>query len=131
MITIKNIPLGTVSAQTYLVEIDESLCKAFNVSGGAQPIASVTFQSGAVKVLNGFAVVPIIATVVLNTPSGCACGGCNTHAFVERVDLAFVATDDNSVALTPGTTVVAEATSQKCGKARSVKVTTTLKVEIA
>lgn len=131
MITIKNIPLGTTAMQTYLVEIDETLCKAYNVGCGGQPVASVSFQSGAVKLLNGFAIVPIIATVVLNTPSGCACGNCNTNVFVETVEVAFVATDDNAVTLTPGASVVTEATCVKCGKAKGVKVTTTLRVTIA
>lgn len=131
MITIKNIPLGTVSAQTYLVEIEETLCKAYNVGCGSQPVASVTFQSGAVTLLNGFAVVPIISTVVLNTPSGCACGNCNTNVFVEKTEVAFVATDDNAVTLTAGASVVTEAVGVKCGKARGVKVATTLRVAIA
>lgn len=131
MITIKNIPLGTVASQTYLVEIDETLCKPYNISCGTQPVASVSFQSGAVSILNGFAVVPIIATVVLNTPSGCACGGCNTSVFVEKTEVAFVATTNNTVTLTPGTGVITEATMQKCGKARGVKVSTTLVVTMS
>lgn len=130
MITIKNIPLGTVASQTYLVEIDETLCKPYNTCG-TQPVASVSFQSGAVKLLNGFAVVPIIATVVLNTPSGCTCGGCNTNVFVEKAEVAFVATTNNTVTLTPGTGVITEATMQKCGKARGVKVSTTLVVAMS
>lgn len=130
MITIMNIPIGTTAQQTYLVEIDEALCKPFSTCG-TQPVASVSFQSGAVRLLNGFAIVPIVATVVLNTPSGCACGNCNTNVFAEQVEVAFVATDDNTVTLTPGTSVVTEATCVKCGKAKGVKVTTTLRVNIA
>lgn len=130
MITIKNIPLGTVAAQTYLVEIDEKLCKPFSLCG-PQPIASVTFQTGALTLLNGFIIVPIRATVILNTPSGCTCGGCNTHSFIETVKLPFVATDDNTVTLTPGASVITEVTSQKCNMARSVKVSTTLRVAIS
>lgn len=133
MITLKPIPQAEASAtdQIFLVEIDEALCKAYNTCSAVQPIASVTFQSGAITLLNGYAVVPIIATVVLNTPSNCHRGCCNTNVYVEQSKVSFLATTANNISITAGRTVITEPTNQKCGKAQSVKVQATILVSIS
>lgn len=133
MITLKIIPQAAASAteQNLLVEFDETLCKPYNTTNSNGAIASVSFQAGAVTVLNGNAIVPIIATIVLNTPNGCGNGCCNTNVFVEQTSIAFIATTTNNITITPGQSVLTVPTNVKCNKIHGVKINTTIEVSIA
>lgn len=130
MIQTRIIPVATATEQEFLVEITENVCKAYCV-GGTLPVSTVEFVAGAAQVVNGNAIVPIVAKVIVATPNSNGCGCAHTQVFTERFDIAFTATATNAVTLTPGTTVLTDPAYVRCCKARGVRITTTLTATIA
>lgn len=131
MITIKVIPAATVTSQLLLVEIEEGLCTSYCING-IKPMATISFNAGEVKTINGYAVVPIVASMVLTWPNdGCNCGCAKQRVFVEKAEVAFTATATNAITLSQGASVLVEPTKIRCCKASGVKATTTLRVTIA
>lgn len=131
MISTRIIPVATATEQELLVEITEGVCKPFCAISGVTPAASVAFTQGAVRVVDGNAIVPITATVTVVSPNCKSCGCAETQVFTEQFSLAFTATATNAITLTPGTQVEVQPASVKCCKARGVKITTTLTATIA
>lgn len=129
MIQARIIPVATATTQELLVEITESVCRAYCV-GGVQPFASVSFEAGTASLVNGNAVVPIVARVTVMTPTD-ACGCAKTQVFTERFNLAFEATGTNTVTLAQGTDTIVDPAYVRCCKARGVRLTTTLTATIA
>lgn len=130
MITTRIIPVATATSQELLVEITEPTCRPFCV-GGIQPSATVAFTAGSPTLLNGNAIVPIVATITIVTPSDKACGCAHTQVFTEKFDLAFEATATNAVTIAAGANNLVVPTNIKCCQARAIKLTTTLTATIA
>lgn len=131
MITLKVIPEATTTSQLLLVEMEEGLCSSFCINGN-MPMATISFNAGEIKTINGYAVVPIVASLVVTWPNGgCNCGCARQRVFVERAEVAFQATATNAITLSQGASVLVEPTKVRCCKANGVKATTTLRVTIA
>ena len=131
MIDTRVIPVSTATSQELLVEITERVCSPYCTSG-MMPSATVTFQQGETRLINGNAVATITAQVTVVTPRGdCGCGCASTQVYGEVFDVAFEATGTNVITLTPGATTVVEPAEVKCCKARSVRLTTTITAAIA
>ena len=132
MITTRVIPPADAAATTQelLVEITENVSRPFGAYGSLQPMATVSFQKGAVTTVNENAVVPVTALVTVVYPSSVP-GRAVTQVFTEQFDLGFTATATNAVTLTPGDETIVVPDNIKCCKARGVKLTTTLVATIA
>lgn len=131
MITAKIIPVATATSQELLVEITENVCRPYCVENSVTPTASVTFEVGRVRVVNGNAIAPLIAHVTVMTPASGGCGCAKAQVFTEVTDIAFVESGTNEVTLAEGASVVQTPAYVKCGKAYGVKLTTTLTATIA
>lgn len=132
MIITRVIPPADASAATQelLVEITENVARPFGANSSVQPMATVSFQKGAVVTVNENAVVPVTVLVTVVYPSSNP-GRAITQVFTEQFDLGFTATTANNVTLTPGDDTIIVPDNIKCCKARGVKLTTTLVASIA
>lgn len=131
MITTRIIPVATATEQVFLVEIVERLCRKYCQNASIQPTGEVTFSKSPVRVINGYALVTITASVETLTPK-CQCCGCATpQIFTETFDVAFVATATNVITIEKGDTTLVEPAFKGCCAARGVKLTTTITVTIA
>lgn len=133
MISTRIVPTGTASATTQqlLVEVTESVCRPYCVLSNIQPTATVSFTKGTVTTINGLAVVPVTATVNVVTPNPSGCGCAHTQLFAETFDVAFTATDANTITLTQGADTIVLPANVKCNKAYGVNLTTSLSITIA
>lgn len=131
MIQTRIIPVATATEQELLIEITENVCRPYCVGNSNLPVSTVEFVAGTVQVVNGNAIVPIVAKVLIASPNPNGCGCAHTQVYTEKFDLAFTATATNAVTLTPGTTVLTDPAYVRCCKARGVRLTTTLTVTIA
>lgn len=122
-------PGYSATTQQLLVEATEKVCRPYCVNSMVQPSATAIYTAGPTKVVGTTAIVPITAviTVVSPTPN---CGCAHTQVFTETFNIAFVATGTNTATLTQVNTIVEPAYAQCC-KARGVKVSTVLSVQIA
>ena len=131
MITTRIIPVSTATEQVFLVEIVERLCRKYCQNASIQPTGEVSFTVSPVRVVNGYAVATITASISTLTPK-CQCCGCATpQVFTETFDVAFTATATNVITLEKGATTLVEPAFKGCCAARGVKLTTTLTVTIA
>lgn len=132
MVDIRVLHPATATEQTLLVTLTEKFCNGYCIAGLSKVVsATVSFNSGAVKVINGIAVVPITANVTIVSPNGCNCNCAKTQTFIETFEVPFTATTTNAITLTPGSTVDVLPFNIKCCVANGVKVITTLTVDIA
>lgn len=131
MISLKVIPEATATSQLFLVEIEEGLCSSYCINGN-KPMATISFNAGEVKLINGYAVVPIIASMVVTFQNDrCSCGCARQRVFVEKAEVAFAATTTNAITIAQGASVMVEPINVRCCKASGVKATTTMRVSIA
>ena len=131
MIQTRIIPVATATEQELLIEVTENVCRPYCVNGTNLPTAMVEFNAGAVQVINGSAIVPIVAKVTVVSPNQNGCGCATTQVFTERFNLAFNATATNTVTLAAGASVLTDPAYVRCCKARGVRISTTLTATIA
>lgn len=131
MIRVIPIPPATASATTQqvLVEIDKCLCKKVCVNG-VTPKGDVEFVAGDVSVLNGIAIVPITATgsIIVTDCNGCKQVQCS---FTEHFDVAFAATEANSITLVEGDSDAVSCIDVRCCHSNKVRLSSSLTVSIA
>lgn len=131
MIKYSVIPVATATQQELLVEIEENLCRAVCVDATIKPTASVSFEKGPVTVIDENAIVPVVARIIILTPTNCPNGCAHSQVLTETFNVAFTATATNDITLATSDQVKTELTHVKCCKARSIKLTTSLTLSIA
>lgn len=131
MIDIRIIHPATATEQQMVVEATEQLCEGYCITSSKSPLASITFSNGAVKVIDGLAVIPITAIITVVLPNQCSCNCKRPQVYAETFNIAFTATDANNVTLTPGATVEVVPANTKCCSVGSIKVITSLTATIA
>lgn len=91
------------TAQQYVVEVSEKLCKPFCISNDLQPQGTITFSVGRTQLVNGIAYIELIANgnVVYHPKDS----GCNSvvKQFNESVWVGFVGTSVPTIAITTTT----------------------------
>ena len=91
------------TAQQYVVEVSEKLCKPYCINGELLPQGTLTFSVGRTQLVDGIAYVEIIVNgnVVYHPKDG----GCNSvvKQFNESVWVGFVGTSVPTVAITTTT----------------------------
>lgn len=131
MIDIRIINPATATEQQVVVEATEQLCEEYCINSSKAPLASIAFSKGAVKVIDGLAVIPITAIITVVLPNQCSCNCKRPQVYAETFYIAFTATAANNVTLTPGATVEVVPASTKCCSVGSIKVITSLTATIA
>lgn len=130
MIDIRIIHPATATEQQMVVEATEQLCEGYCINSSKAPLASIAFSKGAVKVIDGLAVIPITAIITVVLPNQSSCNCKRPQVYSETFDIAFTATAANNVTLTPGATVEVVPASTKCCSVGSIKVITSLTATI-
>lgn len=142
MITITPIPMGTasVSSISFLVQLKENLCQAYNINSSVQPQSNVTFTAGkatiqpfptgGATVYN--AMVPITATgTITYVPKG-TCRAV-TKLFTETFTVAFsgLTTSPTSFNIAIGQQTKEPANIKCCGRAYGYTINTAINVTAA
>lgn len=128
---VKIVPIypATATAQQMVVEVTVDLCRRECVNGEGVLSGTAVYVAGAVREVDGVAVVPVTVSgeVVTTGRGGCA----KTRHYVETFDVAFTGTATNDVTLTAGDAVVAEYANVCCCHASKVRLLSVLTAEIA